>query len=224
MFEKKKTKEEIEKEKLRKKMLKKAQKDKKEADRIKEQAERILDENYVERRLAFERKRDEKKTAFRDGVIKEMTDEILADEKETFACKTCGTEIGLGNMQCPNCGQMYCPFCGYILHDKDFTGKCPKCGGFAAAGVTPAKLVQTTVEDIPEEDRFWEALSECPKCGAATQAEWDDCPICGAKLQKQAPKAEDKETPSIQSLKEKRKQELLQKRRKQKETGPKRGI
>jgi hypothetical protein len=115
-------------------------------------------------------------------------------------------------------------YCGFKMPDwEDFTGKCPKCKGFQ--NVTPAKLVQTTVEDIPEEDRFWEALDECPKCGGATQPEWDSCPICGAKLSsKPKPEAAQKETPSIQSLKEKRKKELLERRRKKKKAEPKRGI
>ncbi len=225
MFEKKKSKEEIEKEKERAKMKKKAEKYKKEQDLIRQKAERILDKDFVERRLAFERKFDEKKLGLRDARVQAIQDEILADEKETFPCKLCGQEIGLGNMQCPNCGQMYCPFCGYILEDKNFTGKCPRCDGFAAGGITPANLVQTRVEDIPEEDRFWEQLKNCPKCGAATQAEWDDCPICGAKLErKKEVAAAPTEERTIASIKEQRKQELLKRRRMQKEAGPKKGI
>jgi rubrerythrin len=224
MFEKQKTKEELEKEKARAKMQKKAERYKKEQDEIRRKAERILDKDFVERRLAFERRHDEKKMALRDARVQGLQDEILAGEKETFPCKICDLEIGLGNMQCPHCGQMYCPFCGNILEDKNFTGKCPRCGGFAAGGITPAKLVQTRVEDIPEEDRFWEGLSECPKCGGSIQPDWDDCPLCGAKLETKKVVEGPKEEKSIASIKEKRKQELLKRRRMQKETGPKRGI
>ncbi|TFF92989.1 MAG: hypothetical protein EU544_06555 [Promethearchaeota archaeon] len=223
MFEKKKSEFEKEKDKARKKLRKKAEKVKEEQDLKKKRAERILDKDFVERRLSFERKRDEKKKAKRDGFITEIEEEVLADQKETFECKICGQEIGLGNMQCPHCGQMYCPFCGFILDDKNFTGKCPRCGGYAAGGVTPAKLVQTRIEDIPEEDRFWEGLNECPKCGGATQPDWDECPLCGAKLEpkvKESPK--EKEEKTIASIKEKRKQELMKRRRKKAE--PKRGI
>ncbi len=230
MFEKKKTKEELEKEKARNKMHKKAEKAKREQDERRKKAERILDADYVERRLTFERRRDEKKAAYRDGVIKSIRDEVLADEKETFTCKgifegkPCGQEVGLGNITCPRCGTLYCMYCGFMMpQGEDFTGKCPKCQGFQ--NFTPAKLVQTRIEDIPEEDRFWEGLNECPKCGASIQADWDECVICGAKLKtkmKSTPTSQ--ETPTITSLKEKRKQELLKRRRKQKETGPKRGI
>ncbi|MGQ4872970.1 MAG: hypothetical protein ACP6IY_02745 [Promethearchaeia archaeon] len=222
MFKKEKSEFEKEKEKAQKKLLKKAKKIKKLEDLKRKQAEKILDKEYVQRRLAIERKRDEKKAALRDGYIAKVEQEVLADEKETFTCKICGEEIGLGNMQCPHCGQMYCPFCGYLLDDKKFTGICPRCKGYVAGGVTPAKLVITTVEDIPEEDRFWEQLDECPKCGGAIQPDWDECPLCGQKLERKkeaAPQAEEK---TIASLKEKRKQELLKKRRQQ--AAPKRGI
>jgi uncharacterized OB-fold protein len=47
---------------------------------------------------------------------------------------------------------------------------------------TPAELVITKVEDLPPEERFWENLPTCPKCGATVQPDWPDCPICGAKL------------------------------------------
>lgn len=223
MFKKEKEEDDKEKKKMEKKIRKKAMKVKKELDKKKKEAERILDMDYVERRLSFERKRDEKRSAYRDGVIHEMQEEILADQKDTFTCKTCGQEIGLGNMQCPNCGALYCMYCGFKLPDgEEFTGKCPKCQGFQ--NVTPAKLVQTTIEDIPEEDRFWEALSECPKCGGAIQPDWDECPICGEKFKKKQAATGPKETPTIQSLKEKRKKELMERRRKNKKAEPKRGI
>lgn len=229
MFKKKKSKEELEfekeKEKARKKLRKKAEKVKAAKEAKRRQAEKILDEDYVERQLTYVRKKDEKKAAKRDEYVKEIKEEVLADEKETFKCKICGEEIGLGNITCPHCGQLYCPFCGFFIDDKDFTGKCPRCQGFVAAGVTPAKLVQTKVEDIPQEDRFWEGLNECPKCGASTQPDWDECPLCGAKLEKKArPEAQAIEEKTIASIKEKRKQELMKRRRQQKEKGPKRGI
>jgi len=224
LFEKKKTKEESEKEKARAKMKKKAEKYKKEQDLIKKRAERILDKDFVEKRLEFERKRDERKLLIRDGRIATIQQEILGDEKKTFPCKICQTEIGLGNITCPKCGQLYCQYCGQMLEMGDkFTGKCPKCGGFQ--NFTPAKLVQTTVEDIPEEERFWEEFPECPKCGAAVQQDWDDCVICGAKLEakkEQAP-AQAQEEKSIASIKAQRKAELA-KRRRQPQEGPKRGI
>ena len=224
MFKKKKDDFEKEKEKARAKLRKKAEKVKAKRDKKSKLAEKILDEEYVERRLEFERKKDKKFQTKRDTKIKEIRQEVLADEKDTFECKVCGQEIGLGNMQCPSCGQMYCPFCGAFLDDKDFSGKCPRCGGFVAGGVTPAKLVQTRVEDIPEGDRFWEGLHNCPKCGGATQPDWDECPLCGAKLEKKVEKEEKpKEEKTIKSIKEKRKEEL-RKRRRRKKSGPKRGI
>lgn len=223
MFDKKKTKEDIEKEKARSKMKKQAEKAKKEQDLIKKRAERILDKDFVEKRLDFERKRDERKVTIRDTRITKMQDEILADEKETFACKKCETEIGLGNITCPTCGQLYCQYCGQMLEMGDsFTGKCPKCGGFQ--NFTPAKLVQTRIEDIPEEERFWDALAECPKCGAAIQPEWDECVVCGAKLQvKKKGPAPETEEKTIASIKAQRKAEIAKRRRQEKE-GPKRGI
>ena len=203
-------------------MQKVAQRYKKEQDLIRKKAERILDLDFVERRLAFERRHDEKKEAKRDGVLIAQQEALLKEEKETFPCAVCGTEIGLGNITCPRCGSLYCMYCGSKMPDgEDFTGKCPRCLGFQ--NFTPAKLVQTRVEDIPAEERFWEQLSECPKCGGATQPEWDSCPICGAKLEaKVATPAPEERT--IASIKEKRKQELMKRRRQQKETGPKRGI
>ena len=223
MFEKKKTAEQLEKEKARAKMQKQAQKAKKEQDLARKRAERILDKDFVESRLEFERKKDQRKVAIRDNRIDKMEGEILADEKETFPCTICETEIGLGNITCPKCGQLYCQYCGQMLKMGDsFTGKCPKCQGFQ--NFTPAKLVQTRIEDIPEGERFWEALAECPKCGAAIQSEWDSCVICGAKLQakKKGPEPE-KEEKTIASIKAQRKAEIAKRRRQQKD-GPKRGI
>ncbi len=224
MFEKKKTKEEIEKDKERAKLQKKAEKMKKEQDLKKKQGERILDKNYVEGALQFERQRDEKRQAARDGIIAETEKQILSGEKKTFVCKVCGAEVGLGNMQCSTCGTLYCVYCGFLVpNDESYTGVCPRCGGYQAAGVTPAKLVQTKIEDIPEEERFWEKLNECPACGAATQPDWTECAVCGKKLEaKVAPQPGEEST--ISSIKEKRKEELLKKRGAQKEAAPKRGI
>lgn len=225
LFAKRKSELDKEKEKERKKLQKKAEKIKAEQDARRKEAERILDLDFVERRLAYEKKRDDKKTASRDGYLEEMTKEVLADQKETLTCAICGEEIGLGNITCPRCGSLYCMYCGFKMPDgENFTGKCPRCGGFQ--NFTPAKLVQTRVEDIPQEDRFWEQLNECPKCGGATQPEWDECPLCGAKLETKvtAAPAASKEEKTIASIKAQRKKELMERRRRAKETGPKRGI
>lgn len=225
MFEKKKTKEDLEKEKERKKMQKVAEKIKAEQDLRKKRAERILDKDYVEKALDFERKKDEKHEAARDGKLMAIQQAVLGQDKKTFPCKVCGEEIGLGNITCPRCGSLYCQYCGYKMPDgEDFTGKCPRCDGFA--NFTPAKLELTKVEDIPKEERFWEALDSCPKCGGSTQPDWDACPICGAKLQaKVAAAPVETQTPeekTLAQIKEQRKQELM--KRRQKEAGPKRGI
>jgi len=59
-------------------------------------------------------------------------------------------------------------------------GLCPRCQ--RPPMFTPAELVITKVEDLPPEDRFWEDLPTCPKCGGAVQPDWNECPICNAKL------------------------------------------
>ena len=64
--------------------------------------------------------------------------------------------------------------------DMENPGLCPRCQ--RPPMYTPAELVITKVEDMAPEDRFWETLPTCPKCGATVQPDWPDCPICGAKL------------------------------------------
>ena len=148
--------------------------------------------------------------------------EITEGVAEKFICKACGAQIGLGNINCPGCGTLYCQYCGALM-DQLNPGKCPKCSGIP--NYNPAQLVITKVEDIPEEERFWEALDGCPKCGGAIQEDWEKCPVCGAKLEPKVAPAEEGEEVSIASLKEKRKVELEERRaRKRTKQEPKRGI
>jgi rubrerythrin len=222
MFEKEKSERDKEIEKARKKMQKKAIKAQKEADMKRKEAEKILDKEYVEKALGWERKRDESFQVRRDTRIHEMEEEVLKDVGEKFECKACGTLIGLGNINCPNCGTLYCQYCGAMM-DQLNPGKCPKCGGIP--NYMPAQLVLTKVEDIPEEERFWDQLDNCPKCGASIQPDWDQCPICGAKLERKIAPKEEGEELSIDALKKKRKAELEERRaRKRAKQEPKRGI
>ncbi|MHA1822054.1 MAG: zinc-ribbon domain-containing protein, partial [Promethearchaeota archaeon] len=105
--------------------------------------------------------------------------EALGADIDHFKCKVCGADVSLSNLTCPNCGQLYCQYCGAPL-DMENPGVCPRCGGIPY--YQPAELVITRVEDLPPEERFWEELPTCPKCGATVQPDWDSCPICGAKL------------------------------------------
>ena len=84
MFEKKKTKEELQKEKERAKLKKAAKSVVKEQEIKKKRAERILDKDFVEKRLGYERKKDEKKAGLRDTYIQEVKDEVLSGEKDVF--------------------------------------------------------------------------------------------------------------------------------------------
>ena len=72
MFEKKKSKEEIKKEKERAKLKKAAKGVVKEQELKKKRAERILDKDFVEKRLGYERAKDEKKAGMRDTYIQEV--------------------------------------------------------------------------------------------------------------------------------------------------------
>ncbi len=223
MFEKEKSERDKEIEKARKKFQKKAMKAQKEADRKRKEAEKILDKDYVERALGWERKRDESFQVKRDIRIHEMEEEVLKDVGEKFECKACGTPIGLGNINCPNCGTLYCQYCGAMM-DQLNPGKCPKCGGIP--NYTPAQLVITKVEDIPEEERFWDQLDNCQKCGGAIQPDWHKCPVCGADLEpKTKPKEGEDVAESLEELKKKRKAELEERRAKKRaKQEPKRGI
>ncbi|MHA1732327.1 MAG: zinc-ribbon domain-containing protein [Promethearchaeota archaeon] len=175
-FDDRKKKQEIAKE--RGKMKKRAIKAQKEYEREKARAELIKDERYVQRELTrvtagLERAREKRDREIRDTL------EHVGKTGDTFKCKVCGGEVEWDNLTCPQCGSLYCQYCGALM-DQENPGQCPRCGG--VPNYTPAPLVITTVESMPEEDRFWEQLNECPKCGAAVQDDWDECPICGAKL------------------------------------------
>jgi Zn finger protein HypA/HybF involved in hydrogenase expression len=109
--------------------------------------------------------------------------ELVSEDKDTFECAGCHMRVSINTLACPRCGQLHCQHCGAPLPmGNDFTGKCPRCEGFQ--NFETAELVVTKVEDIPPEERFWEELPSCSKCGAAVQADWDDCPFCGTKVAK----------------------------------------
>ncbi len=175
-FDNRKKKEEIQKE--RKKMKKKALKAQQEYEREKARAELIKNEDYVQKELTRVTTSMDKMRARRDWEIKSSLAHI-GGTGETFKCEVCGGDVEWDNLTCPSCGTLYCQYCGAKM-DQQNPGQCPRCGG--VPNYTPAPLVITTVESLPEEDRFWEELKECPKCGAAIQDDWDECPICNAKL------------------------------------------
>ncbi|MBD3352542.1 MAG: hypothetical protein GF364_13725 [Candidatus Lokiarchaeota archaeon] len=177
MFKKNK-KDDKEKAKLKKKLRKHAIREQMKYDKKRKEAEKIKDEAYVQEKLAIERLKDEELMKKRDEVVKKNLAGLMKDIKD-FKCKACGNKVQLENLTCPMCGQLYCQYCGAKM-DMMNPGKCPKCGGVPM--YQPAELVITKVEDIAPEDRFWEELPSCPKCGAAVQPDWAECPICGQKL------------------------------------------
>jgi len=174
-----KEKKDVEKEKIMKKLRKHAIREQLKEDRKRKEAEKIKDDAYVQQKLAEEKMKDEMLMKKRDEIIKRNIGDLLKDIKH-FKCKACGSEVELENLTCPVCGQLYCQYCGAAM-DMLNPGVCPKCGGVPF--YQPAELVLTRVEDIPPEERFWETLPECPKCGAAVQPDWPECPICGQKLE-----------------------------------------
>jgi hypothetical protein len=156
-------------------------------DRKRKEAEKIKDEDYVQQKLAQERIKDEEAIRKRDQLVHRNLQAALGEEVTSFKCKYCRAEVSLSNLTCPNCGHLYCQYCGAPM-DMENPGKCPRCGG--APMYTPAELVVTRVEDVAPEDRFWEELPSCPKCGAAIQPDWDSCPFCNARFKgaKSAPR------------------------------------
>ena len=169
------------KEKMRNKLLKHAKKVQKEADMKKQRAKLLRNEDYVNAKMEEERKRLSKFKEQQRRTIKKGMEDIDATkhELEAFNCFECGAPVNMQNLTCPRCGQLYCQWCGAKM-DMQNPGLCPRCK--RPPYYTPAQDVITKVEDLSQEERFWEELPECPKCGGAVQKEWDECPICGAKL------------------------------------------
>ena len=168
-----------EKDKDRERLRKHAEKIQAEYDRKKREADKIKDENYVQAKLAQEKLKDEELLKKRDLIVHKNLKEALGADVDSFKCKVCGAKVSLANLTCPQCGQLYCQYCGMQMNMEN-PGTCPRCGG--TPFYTPAELVITKVEDLPPEERFWEELPTCPKCGATVQADWDQCPICNTKL------------------------------------------
>ncbi len=178
--DRKKDKSEIAKE--RAKLQEHAKKKQEEYDRMKAEAERIKDPNFVQGQLVGIKMRDERREAARNARIQASTGAVLSRlDIEHMTCELCKVKIDVDNLTCPQCGLLYCQYCGAKMN-MESPGQCPRCGG--VPNYTPAPLVVTTVEDIPPEDRFWESLPECPKCKAAVQPDWDECPFCGYKMLK----------------------------------------
>ncbi|GAB4304975.1 MAG: hypothetical protein Kow0069_00120 [Promethearchaeota archaeon] len=165
-------------EKKRKKLQKKAKRKQKEYDKKRKAAEMIKDEGYVQRELARQTMKMERARKKRDAEIQDTIAKV-GGPGESFQCEVCGSQVEWDNLTCPSCGQLYCQYCGAPM-DMENPAVCPRCQG--VQNYTPAPMVITTVEQIPEEERFWEQLPECPKCNASVQPDWDECPLCGAKL------------------------------------------
>lgn len=176
MFKKK---EDPEKERLRKQLEAHSKIAQADHDRKVRQANRLLDNNYVEEQLMIQQAQKEKFDARQSEMIKKSMDQIKKTELKAFKCHTCGSPVDMQNLTCTQCGQLYCQWCGAKM-DMENPGLCPRCQ--RPPMYTPAELVVTKVEDMAPEDRFWEALPTCPKCGGTVQPDWPDCPICGAKL------------------------------------------
>lgn len=168
-----------EKEKLRKQLEAHAKIAQAEHDRKVKRAQRLLDNNYVEAQMAIQEQQKAKLEAAQAQRIKKSMDQIKKTELKAFKCSTCGSPVDMQNLTCPMCGQLYCQWCGAKM-DMENPGLCPRCQ--RPPMYTPAELVVTRVEDMAPEDRFWEELPTCPKCGATVQADWPECPICGAKI------------------------------------------
>jgi hypothetical protein len=177
MFDDKKNKKEMDKD--RAVLRKHAEKAQAEYDRKKKEADKIKDENYVQLKLAEEKLKDEELLKKRDFIVHKNLKEALGADVDSFKCKVCGAQVSLTNLTCSDCGTLYCQYCGMQMNMEN-PGTCPRCGG--TPFYTPAELVITKVEDLPPEERFWEELPTCPKCGAAVQPDWDQCPVCNVKL------------------------------------------
>jgi hypothetical protein len=165
--------------KMREEIEKKAQKAQQDYNRRKQQASKLLDKDYVQQQLGIEKAKDMEIERRQSQLIGKTMNQIKKTELHAFECKLCGSPVDMQNLTCSKCGQLYCQFCGAAF-DMENPGLCPRCQ--RPPMFTPAELVITKVEDLPPEDRFWEELPLCPKCGAAVQPDWNECPICNGKL------------------------------------------
>ena len=177
MFKKKK---DPSKDKMRKDLQAHAMRAQAAHDRRKKKAQRLLDKNYVDAQMKIQEADRAVMEAKQTALIKKSMDEIKKTDLKAFKCKDCGTMVDMQNLTCPMCGALYCQWCGAAM-DMMNPGLCPRCN--RPPMYTPAELVVTKVEDMAPEDRFWEALPTCPKCGATVQADWPSCPICNSKLE-----------------------------------------
>lgn len=143
------------------------------------ESRRLLDNNYVQRQLGIQQVEEAKIKQKQDIMVKKAQDQMKKTDLHAFQCIYCKAWVDMSNLTCPNCGQLFCQWCGAAM-DMQNPGLCPRCQ--RAPMFTPAELVITTVESTAPEDRFWENLPTCPKCGGAVQPDWTDCPICNAKL------------------------------------------
>jgi rubrerythrin len=165
--------------KMREEIERKSLKAKEEWERRQREASKLLDKEYVQKQLAIGKVQDEMLEQRQQKLISKTMDQIKKTELHAFRCKNCNTMVDMQNLTCPQCGQLYCQWCGSPM-DMMNPGLCPRCQ--RPPMFTPAELVITKVEDLPPEDRFWEELPTCKKCGAAVQPDWPQCPICNAKL------------------------------------------
>ena len=168
-----------EKERMRKQLEAHAMKVQKEHDRKVAASKRLLDQNYVNQQMQIQQQQQAAFESRQNAMIQKSMEQIKKTELKSFKCGECGSAVDMQNLTCPNCGQLYCQWCGAKM-DMMNPGMCPRCN--RPPFYTPAESVITKVEDIAPEDRFWEDLPTCPKCGAAIQPDWPDCPFCGAKF------------------------------------------
>ncbi len=171
------------KSKLQEQFDKEAAKELEKAERARKEAKMIKNTEYVKNQLEIIKEEQRIKEAKMRKVLEKEKESLKDENKDTFECAGCHRRISVSTLACPHCGQLHCQHCGAPLPMGDnFDGKCPRCEGYQ--NFETAELVVTKVEDIPPEERFWEELPPCPKCGAAVQSDWDECPFCNTKLGK----------------------------------------
>lgn len=193
MFKKKE--QDKDKAKMKKELDKHAAQVQAEWERKQQLSKRVLNKEYVRSQLAIQAEEDEKIKAKQDAMISKTMKQIKKTELSAFKCILCGSWVDMQNLTCPKCGQLFCQWCGASM-DMLNPGICPRCQ--RPPMYTPAELVITTVESMAPEDRFWESLPTCPKCGGTVQPDWTECPICNAKLTPSAAGAPPAESESFE--------------------------
>lgn len=167
------------KEKLFKKIDENAKRAQLEYDQEKKRALKLIDPVYVRQKMAELTALQDEFEEKQKVLLEKNAKKIKYTELDAFPCFTCGAPVDMKFLTCSRCGALYCQWCGAAMDMLD-PSRCPRCNN--PPFYTPAELIITTVESIAPEDRFWEQLPLCPKCGASIQEDWTECPICLMRL------------------------------------------